>query len=188
MEKAAAEDKARRNAIQDASRKRPSSAPAEDPVDVKRQKLEHESAATATANAVASFSPAAAASFLATVDFTKLPISLITDLVVANLQAFTEPELAELVHNYRQSQAPAQPSPPQTSQPTAARVPTPSRPPEPEPESSSAVRVKEEPVDPLQMDIDEEEFEYEPDKLNQEVCMHNRLMRLCGNPYFIVVG
>jgi symplekin len=31
-------------------------------------------------------------------------------------------------------------------------------------------RVKDEPVDPLQMNIDEEEIEYEPDRLNLEVC------------------
>lgn len=30
--------------------------------------------------------------------------------------------------------------------------------------------VKEEPVDPLQMVADEEELEYEPDRLNLEVC------------------
>ena len=29
--------------------------------------------------------------------------------------------------------------------------------------------VKSEPVDPLQMDIDEEDIEYEPEKLNEEV-------------------
>ena len=29
--------------------------------------------------------------------------------------------------------------------------------------------VKEEPLDPLKMDIDDEEIEYEPDKLNLEV-------------------
>jgi symplekin len=29
--------------------------------------------------------------------------------------------------------------------------------------------VKDEPVDPLQMDIDQDELEYEPDKLNEEV-------------------
>jgi hypothetical protein len=37
-----------------------------------------------------------------------------------------------------------------------------------EPASSSG--VKEEPVDPLQMDMDEE-IEYEPERLNLEVCL-----------------
>jgi hypothetical protein len=36
-------------------------------------------------------------------------------------------------------------------------------------EPSFASRVKEEPVDPLQMDMDDE-IEYEPDRLNLEVC------------------
>ena len=32
-----------------------------------------------------------------------------------------------------------------------------------------APAIKDEPVDPLQMDIDEDELEYEPDRLNEEV-------------------
>jgi hypothetical protein len=30
--------------------------------------------------------------------------------------------------------------------------------------------IKDEPIDPLQMDIDEDEIEFEPERLNEEVC------------------
>lgn len=154
MEKAAAEEKARRHAALDPNRKRPPSAPAEDPSDLKRPKLEHDPSAPNNT------------SFLATVDFTKLPVSLITDLVVANLQVFTEPALNALVQAYRQSKASA-PAPTAVAEPTPQ--PAPSARSEPEPEPAPIRHVKEEPLDPLQMDIDEEEFEFEPDRLNQQV-------------------
>lgn len=163
MEKAAAEEKARKNGSLD-HRKRPPSAPAEDQSDSKRLKTEHGTS-----------SAAATASFLATVDFTKLPLSLITDLVVANLQVFTEPTLNTLIQAYQQKKPQPQTAPTAAIASTSAPVPQtststvvpPTRPSEPEPEVR---RVKEEPVDPLQMDIDDEEFEFEPDRLNQNVC------------------
>lgn len=34
---------------------------------------------------------------------------------------------------------------------------------------ATAVLIKEEPVDPLQMDMDEDDIEYEPDRLNDQL-------------------
>ncbi|KAG7093905.1 hypothetical protein E1B28_007543 [Marasmius oreades] len=148
--------------------------------DVKRVKLENEASSSTNS-----------AAFLSAFDFTSLPSTLITDLVVANLEAFSEAALTNLVQTYRQSkgldvpqlarnsafpsQAPSSTatSPPSTtlshaevSEPTetAARsLETSSTPPPPAPV------VKDEPVDPLQMDIDQDELEYEPDRLNEEL-------------------
>jgi symplekin len=185
MDKAAAEERKRKTAVVE-SRKRPSSNPSE-PAENKRIKLENETTQNSSA------------SFLAAFDFTSLPASLITSLIVANLEAFTEPRLISLVDTYRQNwrlgvttsaQPPmatgsiAMPVP----KPAAASSPiqnmsTPSIPtgprkhayiidstltPPPQPMAEAA--IKDEPVDPLQMDIDEDEFEFEPEKLNEEVC------------------
>ncbi len=192
MEKAAQEEKQRKAE----SRKRPPSAiPPQDSPDTKRAKLEDVSASNSAA-------------FLAAFDFTKLPTALVTDLIVANIQSFSDEALAELVRTYREGRltqkpevvAPPAPPIPSTSsvaQASAAAVAAtngnldvPSVPSErvasksitPEQEvqrSRSPPRSKspstpppvkeEEPVDPLKMDIDEEEVEYEPDKLNMEV-------------------
>lgn len=146
MEKATSEERARK----EASKKRSLSLGGESS-DAKRQKLEQDAAATSAA-------------FLAGFDFTSLPAALITELVVANLQAFTEPALISLVQAYQEKHATNQAPQASTSAQSA-----------PEPGPSSSVfpppvpAVKAEPVDPLKMDIDEEEIEYEPDKLNMEV-------------------
>ena len=174
MEQAAIAEKQRKAAAAaEASRKRsPPIAPAQDAPDAKRPKLEHD---TAAASATAGF------------DFTSLPAALVTDLIVANIQAFSEATLIGLVQAYRHKRtqsatttaanvagASAQ-APPDTpgpvddrrSEPPRRRSPTPPVPsPEPVP---TATPVKQEPVDPLKMDIDEEELEYEPDRLNLEV-------------------
>ncbi|KAF8631924.1 hypothetical protein AX15_002177 [Amanita polypyramis BW_CC] len=175
MEKAAAEEKKRKAAALTAvvdSRKRPSSAPSEQPVDAKRPKLEQEA-------------PSTTASFLASFDFTTLPATLISDLIVANLEAFPEPALIGLVQAFRQSRGLGSATP-LTSTPTPVSsiaslstippiapkksiekqrretegTPVPGTPPP---------TVKYEPVDPLQMDIDQDELEFEPDKLNAEL-------------------
>ncbi|SJL03526.1 related to Symplekin [Armillaria ostoyae] len=121
---------------------------------------------------------------LSTFDFTTLPATLITDLIVANIEAFTETTLINLVDEYRQRRGlpgPQAPEPPtsrlippssvlQSNGPEEGRrsppyqsVPDLQKPP-------PVVRVKdEEPVDPLQMDIDQDEIEYEPDRLNEEL-------------------
>ena len=178
MEKAAADEKARKaNAVVTLgdSRKRPSSTPAVgEPPDAKRPKLDSSAAASTSA------------AFLATFDFTTLPASLITELIVANLDAFTETALIELVQAFRESRGlgtSSAPVPPAPSAPKAIpphierdiregdRTPTPQGQqvtPVPAP-GTPPFKVKDEPVDPLQMDIDQDELEYEPDRLNQEV-------------------
>jgi symplekin len=167
MEKAAADEKARKLALLESNRKRqqPPTTPSEEPSDPKRPKLEHDNDATT--------------SFLATVDFTQLPVSLITDLVVANLQVFTEPALLALIQAYRQNQVPSAPVIAVVGPSTEIKAPTPIALPvklpdidhEPTPEVEAAP-IKE-PVDPLKMDIDEVDLEYEPDRLNQEVSRRN---------------
>ncbi|KIK09035.1 hypothetical protein K443DRAFT_672073 [Laccaria amethystina LaAM-08-1] len=179
MDKAAAEEKKRKAAAIE-NRKRPSSAPNEQPSDPKRAKLEPE--------------PQPTTSFLATFDFTSLPAPLIADLIVANLEAFTEPALIALVQAYRQKNALGSSTPPIAPIPVAAKsaalattpghTPSPTIPTGPRRAAHNIVEkpatpvsqpvistpfVKEEPVDPLQMDIDEEEMEYEPSKLNEEL-------------------
>lgn len=178
MEQAAVAEKQRKAAAAaEASRKRsPPPAPAQDAPDAKRPKLEHD---TAAASATAGF------------DFTGLPAALVTDLIVANIQAFSEATLIGLVQAYRHkrsqsatetaenvavasSQAPPDTPGPveeRRSEPPVRRSPTPPPPvPVSEPEPASAPEsIKQEPVDPLKMDIDEEEMEYEPDRLNLEV-------------------
>jgi len=187
MDKAAGEEKKRKAALVE-TRKRPSSNPSE-PTENKRIKLENETTQSSSA------------SFLAAFDFTSLPASLITNLIVANLEAFTEPQLISLVDTYRQSRRlgvtiPAQPPPatgliampvpkPAATSPPIQNTSAPSIPTGPRkniyimdstltPPSQSMVlppevAIKDEPVDPLQMDIDEDEFEFEPERLNEEV-------------------
>lgn len=170
MEKAATDEKARKFALLEANRKRqqPSTTPSEEPPDSKRPKLEHENDPTT--------------SFLATVDFTQLPVSLITDLVVANLQAFTEPALLALIQTYRQSQAASAPVTAVVGPSTEIKAPTPIAPPvklpeiDHEPTPEAEVAPIKEPVDPLKMDIDEVDLEYEPDRLNQEVSRRRPVM------------
>ncbi|KAF8909398.1 Symplekin tight junction protein C terminal-domain-containing protein [Gymnopilus junonius] len=172
-----AEEKKRRALAAD-SRKRPSSTVGE-PTDNKRIKLDSE-APTQASNSAAS------AAFLASFDFTSLPAPLITSLIVANLEAFTEAQLISKVNAYRQSHGPTSlptPRPPtapelvsSTISKAATAAATLSAPQQDlyvvedttttTPPASEPI-VKAEPVDPLQMDIDEDELEYEPEKLNE---------------------
>ncbi|KAF8074984.1 Symplekin tight junction protein C terminal-domain-containing protein [Lyophyllum atratum] len=186
MDKAALEEKKRKAAVIE-SRKRPLAVPTE-PVDAKRLKLEPEAPSTAAAAAATS----ANLGFLASFDFTSLPATLITELIVANLEAFTEPTLLGLVQVFRESRGlgtAAPPAAPAVAPPTgpkraaqlqgerdAERSLTPqTRQIKPIPTGPTASRspppqvVKDEPVDPLQMDIDQDELEYEPDRLNEEL-------------------
>jgi len=175
MDKAAAEEKRRKAASE--NRKRPSSGSNDTP-DNKRIKLESEPSVQSTS-----------AAFLSAFDFTSLPAPLITNLIVANLEAFTEAQLISLVNAYRQARGMPTSSPtegilaPSTSSvqgvvPPAPSVPTGPRAgrsseqsstPQPHDSATDAAVVKEEPVDPLKMDIDEDELEYEPERLNEEV-------------------
>jgi symplekin len=156
MERAVVEERRLKAVAALDSRKRPFSALNDQASDNKRPKLDKDG------------NSAASASFLAAFDFTSLPAALITELIVANIEAFTEPTLVALVQAYRQSRLPELLAPVPTV-PTAAAIPQ-----NLFPETSSAAKYaapppsKLESVDPLQMDIDEE-LEYEPDKLNLEV-------------------
>jgi symplekin len=182
MDKAAAEERKRKAGLVE-TRKRPSSNPSE-PSDNKRIKLENETTQNSSA------------SFLAAFDFTSLPASLITSLIVANLEAFAEPRLISLVDTYRQNWRLGAAQPTMTTGSIAMPVPKPAAasPPiqnmstssiptgprknayimdstlTPPPQAMADAAIKDEPVDPLQMDIDEDEFEFEPEKLNEEVC------------------
>ncbi|EAU90241.2 cleavage/polyadenylation specificity factor [Coprinopsis cinerea okayama7 len=181
MERAAIEEKKRKAAGLPDNRKRPPSAPSEQPSEAKRIKLENEAPP-----------PNNAAALLAGFDFTSLPAALITELIVANLDAFSDAALTALVHKYRQTlvgAAPAaapQPAPtpvPPVAKPTPPpnapsgprkdrRSPLPEGTPVPSgqpPQAAAAEEIKEEPVDPLQMAIDDEEIEFEPEKLNNEL-------------------
>ncbi|KAF9462864.1 Symplekin tight junction protein C terminal-domain-containing protein [Collybia nuda] len=185
MDKAASEEKKRKATAAD-NRKRPLSVPSEQ-AEAKRPKLELDAPPTANS-----------ASFLAAFDFTSLPSALITELIVANLEAFAESALISLVQAFRDSRglgtsptpvAPPAPPPmspaiPQKAVPSHVekrkqdiedRTPTPlasksvsvsSPAPVPPP---PVTKVKDEPLDPLQMDIDQDEIEYEPDRLNKEL-------------------
>jgi symplekin len=177
MDKASADEKKRKAATLE-SRKRPASS-SNEPTDNKRIKLETEVAPQPTPN------PSAA--FLSAFDFTSLPAALITNLIVANLEAFTEPQLIALVNTYRQNHglnslqpttAPSVATPPTTTPaiPTGPRkrVYSVEKSLTPTPQTQLPPVIKNEPVDPLQMDIDEEELEYEPEKLN-EVVISNAL-------------
>jgi len=168
MDKASADEKKSKAATLE-SRKRPASSSNEPTDNNKRIKLEAGVASQPTPN------PSAA--FLSAFDFTSLPAALITNLIVANLEAFTEPQLIALVNTYRQSHGLNGPLSTAPSVATAPAIPTGPRNRvysgekslTPTPQTQPPLVVKDEPVDPLQMDIDGEELEYEPEKLNEEV-------------------
>jgi symplekin len=135
------------------SKKRPLSTDAEGPA-AKRAKLES----------------GGAPSFLSNFDFTTLPATLITDLVVANIQHFSTAELEMLVTAHRQKLGLVTVSPPTTNgTPTPAGPSTIKQPERTETPVVTPAPAKLEPVDPLKMDFDQEEMEFEPDRLNDEV-------------------
>ncbi|ETW78990.1 hypothetical protein HETIRDRAFT_460016 [Heterobasidion irregulare TC 32-1] len=168
MERAAAEEKARKAAL----KRPPSVSTDENKADPKRQKVDH--------------TTPHAASILSAFDFTSLPAALITELVVANLQAFSEDAFTAIMQAYKAS-SPLAPAPTPAVMPAATPVAGPSTLPSAATDSEHASNkpeaavidegkedrtlsiVKDEPVDPLQMDIDQDELEYEPDKLNLEL-------------------
>ncbi|KAK7061099.1 hypothetical protein VNI00_000835 [Paramarasmius palmivorus] len=176
MEAAAVEEKKRKAAIAAGIKRPPSEV--ERP-DAKRFKGENE---PHTAPAAPSGSTAANAAFLSSFDFTTLPASLITDLIVANLEIFSEAELMALAQAYKKSKgfdqpqsasAPAMPVDPSSSASTSRAAPLLTENSQPAASTSTtpppAPAIKVEPVDPLQMDIDQDDLEYEPDRLNEEL-------------------
>lgn len=184
MDKAVADEKLRKAMAADSRKRSSSTTSTPDGPDAKRVKLEPRAGAPVS-------------SFLAGFDFATLPAALVTELIVANIQVFTETALTELVQTYRNNRETAQTAastiaptptaststlPPSTSQtppdaPSRAKTPPPDAtqtarsksPPKAPAAMLEAMSVKHEPVDPLQMDIDEDEIEYEPDRLNLEV-------------------
>ncbi|KAI5894765.1 uncharacterized protein SCHCODRAFT_02617748 [Schizophyllum commune H4-8] len=203
IEKAAQEEKMRR------AGKRPATDAGRP--DAKRAKLEPAPAAVPPADGAPG-----PASFLAAFDFTTLPASLITELVIANLGAFSDQALAVLVAKYRAEKGLGGPppiaspqavpagssttppgSPPPALKAAYAQVRAQSQPPRkgstPIPTGPRAERMKDqdrakedgrdkeekgeanaprpppEPVDPLAMDLDQNELEFEPDALNREL-------------------
>lgn len=136
-----------RESMSNKNHKRAASSQSENP-ELKRQKLAEDTAS------------------LASFDFTKLPVPLITELIVNNLGAISEPELVKLVRAYRSSRPPpavvvnAQPQVPVQPVASTSKLPE---------EKQSKAPVKAEPLDPLDMVIDEGEIEYEPDEINQKV-------------------
>lgn len=173
MEAAARDDKQRRD-----GRKRVASTPAGEPSDAKRLKIEPENTPDIT-------------STLAAFDFTSLPPSLITDLIIANLEAFTESALESLVQQYQRrygidkvTSQPSAPTPPSSPSALPPNVPTgprsllaqqaAERSSTPIARTTPPVIKVEEPVDPLQMDIDQDELEFEPETLNAQVDCYNK--------------
>jgi symplekin len=152
MDKALREEKERKAAVR-AGLKRPASAL--EPPDVKRLKTEHGAA-----------TPPASQPSTSAIDFNNVPPGLLATLIVANLHAFSEPVLQGLVQAYRQKAS--QGATPTTSTPPSAPTPAPSIQPTPGNSTPDPLReVKAEPIDPLQMDMDDDEMEYEPDRLNE---------------------
>ncbi|KAL4250329.1 hypothetical protein ABKN59_005891 [Abortiporus biennis] len=200
MEKAAAEEKQRKAAAAaaEASRKRSLSAAPDGP-DTKRVKLEPEAPVASTSSA----------SLLTGFDFTTLPASLVTDLIVANLQVISETTLSTLISTYIQKRSGSTPPAPSLSSIPAPPVPAPQETPTISADSSLVNAIagpnipvvrsltpsigpgsvseprksrsaspskepevkeeKEEPVDPLQMDIDQDDMLYEPEKISAEI-------------------
>jgi symplekin len=178
MEEASREEKRRKASGVD-GRKRAASTPAEQPSDAKRPKLDSEASSTPSL-----------ASTLAAFDFTSLPPSLITDLIIANLEAFTESALKDLVQQHRQKRG-LSATTSTSAGPTAGSLTTPppniptgprrlvsqygsgERDSTPPSRSTPPIVKAEEYVDPLQMDIDQDELEFEPETLNAQVGILN---------------
>lgn len=169
MDKAAAEEKQRKAAALD-SRKRSASVLGSGTPDAKRAKLEQ---MDSTAQSLAGF------------DFTSLPAALITELIVANLEAFQVDEMMALIRDYKQLRgivAPVPPAPvsappiPPVASSSSSREPGPppqtTTPPPPAPPE-----VRDDPVDPLKMEIDEEDLVYEPDRIDAELSGDRGAMR-----------
>ncbi|QRV74154.1 symplekin [Ceratobasidium sp. AG-Ba] len=110
-------------------------------------------------------------------DFSTLPLPLVVDILIANLQALSDERLATAISARKLQLS----RPPAVQQPTSVDgppllAPAPQAPgPSPaqlesqtqrQPPVEAEPAVKEEPLDPLKMDIDDDDLEYEPDKLN----------------------
>ncbi|KAG8745157.1 hypothetical protein FRC12_014635, partial [Ceratobasidium sp. 428] len=161
-------------AAQEARRKR--MLEAETAESAKRAKVETPAAPTPPGLPAVDVPTPAPAPAFANFDFSTLPLPLVVDILIANLQALSDERLVTAVAGRRAHlsrstsaaptpQAPVTDAPPLVAPAPQAPGPSPAQlesqtQPEPEP------AVKEEPLDPLKMDIDDDDLEYEPDKLN----------------------
>lgn len=154
MEQAILNERNRKAAIAaEASRKRSISALSEEAIEAKRQKTDNGGSVSVS-------------SVLANFDFSILPHNLITELIISNLQVLTEQSLTSAINAYKKAKGSAPP----TDTPVSA-------PPRADSEMSvdtkdvdeQEVEVKIEPVDPLAMDIGDDEVDYEPEKINIEI-------------------
>ncbi|KAG8985920.1 hypothetical protein FRB90_004362 [Tulasnella sp. 427] len=157
MDTAAREEIARRA---EASRKRTLSETVADPLDVKRLRIEDSVAPPAQPGNQAPLN------ILQTFDFTTLPQALVVDLVIANLVAVSSSKLGTVVANFRRSGPPSSTLPfdPSAGPPlTHAEDPS---------SFHTAPKAEPVPLDPLKMELDEDDLEYEPDKLNTDLEIH----------------
>ncbi|KAL5492454.1 hypothetical protein ACEPAI_3901 [Sanghuangporus weigelae] len=149
MEQAAINERNRKAAAAaEASRKRTISALSDEASEAKRLKTEHDPSSNV-------------ASILANFDFSALPHTIVTDLIVSNLQILTESSLTAAVQKYRQQNG--------LRLPTAASQTPPLTDAEISQFPPEKPVVKAEPIDPLAMDMGDEEVDYEPDRLNEEI-------------------
>ncbi|KDQ18951.1 hypothetical protein BOTBODRAFT_28429 [Botryobasidium botryosum FD-172 SS1] len=106
---------------------------------------------------------------LATFDFGALPQNLLIDLIIANLQTVSDEILGNAIQAYRQLHgamlAPV-PAPTAASVPPAVPASASASTQHVEPDATPDVTIKEEAIDPLKVDIDDDEMEYEPDSFN----------------------
>ncbi|GJJ11108.1 hypothetical protein Clacol_005339 [Clathrus columnatus] len=151
MEIVAHEEKMRKEtAALEASRKRglPQSVEV-DQGNAKRVKTEH--------------NPDTLSEFLLNFDFSALPVGLVADIVIANLQLLTEQTLNGAIEAFRKT------NPPASSRTVVPPAVAPGQPALVAASETLPVKIEEEPVDPLQMDMDEDDIEYEPDRLNDQL-------------------
>ncbi|KAG9104316.1 hypothetical protein FRC06_003605 [Ceratobasidium sp. 370] len=159
-------------AAQEARRKRTLEAEAAE--SAKRTRLETPVAPTPPSVPVDVPTPAPA---FANFDFSTLPLALVVDILIANMQALSDERLATAISGrraYLSMSAVATPTHQQSSTMDAPPLVAPApQAPGPSPaqlesqtQSEPEPTVKEEPLDPLKMDIDDDDLEYEPDKLN----------------------
>jgi symplekin len=152
------------------------------------------------------------ADFLANFDFSALPVGLVADLVIANLQLLPEQSLNNAIEviirrlpfivsnmkkkTFRQSHTratpmvvpattPVAPTVQATAHPALSIVSTPSIPSVP---TVPPLIIKEEPIDPLQMDMDEDDIEYEPDRLNDQLEVSGYTSSRCDILICMILG
>ncbi|KAF8587835.1 hypothetical protein K439DRAFT_1652134 [Ramaria rubella] len=153
MEQAVQDERIRREAVAaEATRKRAMPGIESEQAVPKRAKLEHPS----DISRATSSSADGLTELLSNFDFSALPVGLVADLVIANLQLLSEQSLNTAIETFRQNQPKVAPlvAPTALSPPPVVPV--------------ADLPIKEEPVDPLQMDMDEDDIEYEPDRLNDQ--------------------